>query len=52
MAAPIASGGTDPDLALSAGAPGPHELALDSLLQQQAPSGQPALQPLQFGGQQ
>jgi hypothetical protein len=52
MAAPTASGGLDPDMALSSGAPAAHELALDSVLQQGEPSGLATLQPLQFGGQQ
>ncbi len=51
MAAPVPSGGTDPDEALSSGAPGPHELALDSVLQSgTTATANPLLQVLQFGG--
>ena len=53
MAPPVASGGNDPDMALSAGLPGPHELAVDSVLQGGDPGSGPnpaLLQAVQFGG--
>lgn len=54
MAAPVAAGGNDPDMALSAGSPAPHELTLDSVFQggtMPADSAGPGmLQALQFGG--
>lgn len=51
MAAPVASGGTDPDMALSSGAPGPHEVVAGSVLQQGDPGSgpNPLLQAFQFG---
>jgi hypothetical protein len=51
MAGKSASGGgSDPDMSLSASAPEPHELAIDSVFQQGAPADPPVLQVLQFGG--